>query len=77
MVTDPATTPERPRSQVVFGLTVAGTYGLLMAFHVVFGLFFALSLASLARVTTILLAERVRVRVRDIKVADPALLQRT
>jgi Na+-translocating ferredoxin:NAD+ oxidoreductase RnfD subunit len=49
MVTDPATTPSRPRAQVVFGLAVAMTYGLLMSAHVVFGLFFALTLVSATR----------------------------
>src|SRR5205823_2889707 len=43
MVTDPATTPERPRAQFAFGAAVAAAYGLLMALHVVYGLFFALS----------------------------------
>ncbi|HSL83878.1 MAG TPA: enediyne biosynthesis protein UnbU [Thermoanaerobaculia bacterium] len=43
MVTDPGTTPFRPRSQVAFGLVLAAAYGLLMASHVVFGLFFALT----------------------------------
>jgi enediyne biosynthesis protein E5 len=43
MVTDPATTPERPWAQFNFGAAVAASYGLLMAAHVVFGLFFALS----------------------------------
>lgn len=46
MVTDPATTPNRPRDQVVFGASVAITYSLLMAFHVVFGLFFALAIVT-------------------------------
>jgi hypothetical protein len=43
MVTDPATTPNQPWAQVGFGAAVAAIYGLLMAMHVVFGLFFALS----------------------------------
>jgi Na+-translocating ferredoxin:NAD+ oxidoreductase RnfD subunit len=42
MVTDPATTPGRLRSQLVFGSAVSVAYGLLVTFHVVFGLFFAL-----------------------------------
>jgi hypothetical protein len=42
MVTDPATTPFRPSSQVMFGAAVAAVYGVLMLMHVVFGLFFAL-----------------------------------
>lgn len=49
MVTDPATTPVGKHGQVVFGLSVAATYGLLMAAHVVFGLFFALTLVCTAR----------------------------
>jgi hypothetical protein len=53
MVTDPATTPGVPRGQFLFGLSVAMTYGLLVTFHVVFGLFFALTLVSLARGVTL------------------------
>lgn len=49
MVTDPATTPTTVRGQVAFGAAVAAAYGLLMAFHVVFGLFFGLSLVCAGR----------------------------
>jgi enediyne biosynthesis protein E5 len=49
MVTDPGTTPFKPRNQVVFGSAVAAVYGLLVAGHVVFGLFFALTIVSTAR----------------------------
>jgi enediyne biosynthesis protein E5 len=49
MVTDPATTPSSVRGQVFFGTAVAVTYGLLMTVHVVFGLFFALTIVSGAR----------------------------
>lgn len=49
MVTDPATTPTGKRAQVVFGLGVAAAYGLLMVAHVVFGLFFALTLVCTVR----------------------------
>jgi Na+-translocating ferredoxin:NAD+ oxidoreductase RnfD subunit len=44
MIPDPATTPIKPRQQVLFGLAVAAVYGLLQALHVVYGLFFALVL---------------------------------
>ena len=44
MVTDPATTPGTTRGQIAFGASVAAAYGLLMAFHIVFGLFFALTI---------------------------------
>lgn len=49
MVTDPATTPWKPRAQVVFGASVAAAYGLLMTLHIVFGLFFALTLICTLR----------------------------
>jgi hypothetical protein len=49
MVTDPATTPVAARAQMAFGAAVAAAYGLLMALHVVFGLFFGLSLVCAGR----------------------------
>jgi enediyne biosynthesis protein E5 len=49
MVTDPATTPFDKKSQVLFGLSVAVVYGLLVCVHVVFGLFFALTAVSALR----------------------------
>lgn len=49
MVTDPATTPSTVRGQIAFGAAVAAAYGALMALHVVFGLFFALSFVCTAR----------------------------
>jgi hypothetical protein len=63
MVTDPATTPVTVRGQVAFGAAVAVTYGLLVSFHVVFGLFFALSIVCFGR--GILLAVRSRVEQRQ------------
>jgi hypothetical protein len=55
MVTDPATTPARPRNQVIFAAAVAGTYGLFMQFNIVFGLFYALTLVTLLRGLTLYL----------------------
>jgi Na+-translocating ferredoxin:NAD+ oxidoreductase RnfD subunit len=49
MVTDPATTPQGKKAQVAFGLGVALTYGLLMVSHIVFGLFFALTIVCTLR----------------------------
>ncbi|HEX2271900.1 MAG TPA: hypothetical protein VHH35_20320 [Pyrinomonadaceae bacterium] len=49
MVTDPATTPEGRREQIAFGFSVAAVYGLLMVTHVVFGLFFALTIVCTVR----------------------------
>lgn len=49
MVTDPATTPSGRREQIAFGFSVAAVYGLLMVTHVVFGLFFALTIVCALR----------------------------
>ena len=49
MVTDPATTPNSTRGQMAFGAATALAYGTLMALHVVFGLFFGLSLVCAGR----------------------------
>jgi Na+-translocating ferredoxin:NAD+ oxidoreductase RnfD subunit len=49
MVSDPATTPDHPRRQVVFGAAVAIVYGILVSLHVVFGLFFALTVVCAVR----------------------------
>jgi len=49
MVTDPGTTPIARRSQIAFGASVAFAYGVLVALHVVFALFFALVIVSSVR----------------------------
>jgi hypothetical protein len=49
MVTDPATTPAGARGQLAFGGAVAAAYGLLLFAHVVFTLFFALTVVCLVR----------------------------
>jgi enediyne biosynthesis protein E5 len=49
MVTDPATTPFKTRGQVAFGASVAAVYGVLLVAHIVFGLFFALSIVCTIR----------------------------
>jgi hypothetical protein len=49
MVTDPPTTPGGTRAQIFFGASVAIVYGCLMVSHVVFGLFFALTIVSTVR----------------------------
>jgi enediyne biosynthesis protein E5 len=49
MVTDPATTPKSVLQQVVFGFSVAAVYGILLTVHVVFGLFFSLSIVCTIR----------------------------
>ncbi|MCW3053441.1 MAG: hypothetical protein JWN14_2611 [Chthonomonadales bacterium] len=49
MVTDPATTPDTPKGQIAFGACVAATYGLLLINHIVFGLFFSLTIVCTLR----------------------------
>lgn len=49
MITDPGTTPFEPKAQLLFGGAVAALYGVLMSFHIVFGLFFALTLICMMR----------------------------
>lgn len=44
MIPDPATTPVKPLRQVLFGITIALVYGLLLVSHVVYGLFIALAI---------------------------------
>lgn len=49
MIADPATTPSKRSAQLLFGFAVGAAYGALVIFHVVFGLFFALSIVCLGR----------------------------
>ena len=49
MVTDPATTPVPALRQVGFGAAVAAIYGVLLASHVVFTPFFALTAVAIGR----------------------------
>ena len=44
MISDPGTTPISTKNQIMFGLSVAMMYGFLMLFHVVFGMFFGLTI---------------------------------
>jgi len=64
MVSDPATTPVRPRDQVAFGAAVAAAYGALITAHIVFDLFFALSIVCVSRGAGLYVLETVRVRSR-------------
>jgi hypothetical protein len=49
MITDPGTTPTRPRAQFMFGSSVAFVYAVLMQFNIVYTLFFATSLVCAFR----------------------------
>jgi enediyne biosynthesis protein E5 len=73
MVTDPATTPVKRSSQVVFGAAVAAAYGLLMLLHVAFGLFFALLAVCAMRGLGLYALEVVRPRLRAVGPAHAEL----
>jgi enediyne biosynthesis protein E5 len=60
MVTDPATTPVPPRRQAAFGAAVAAAYAVLLASHVVFTPFFALTAVSTGRGALLWVAARRR-----------------
>jgi Na+-translocating ferredoxin:NAD+ oxidoreductase RnfD subunit len=71
MITDPQTSPKRPRDQVLFGGATALVYGLLVAAHVTFGFFYALTIVCAARFTLTFLRQRLRPTVPVP--AEPAL----
>ncbi|MER5337002.1 enediyne biosynthesis protein [Micromonospora sp. NPDC002717] len=49
MITDPGTTPTKGWNQFAFGSGVAAVYGILIAFNVVYTLFFAVTIVCLVR----------------------------
>jgi hypothetical protein len=49
MITDPGTTPSKPRAQFMFGSSVAVVYAVLMEFNIVYTLFFATAIVCGAR----------------------------
>jgi len=49
MITDPGTTPEAPRAQVAFGISVAAVYAAMVQLHLVFGFYYALTIVCGAR----------------------------
>lgn len=71
MITDPKTTPDGPRGQVMFAASVAAVYGLLMQFHIVFGLFFALTIVSAARGLFHFLRHKPPMHVPDVSLQEP------
>lgn len=61
MITDPGTTPVRARSQVVFGLSAAAVYGLLVSLGIAYAIFFGLILTCTGRGVLQYAGERRRV----------------
>ncbi|MEV2270102.1 enediyne biosynthesis protein UnbU [Nonomuraea africana] len=77
MITDPGTTPVAPWRQVAFGAGTAAVYGLLVSFHIVFGLFFALSIVCAIRGVGLALVSVARRRAalagEPVRVPEPAV----
>lgn len=74
MVSDPATTPGSRQGQICFGLGVAGVYGVLMALHVVFGLFFALTIVCVLRGIGMMLSRSLGRSPQQFALCGPARL---
>jgi Na+-translocating ferredoxin:NAD+ oxidoreductase RnfD subunit len=71
MVSDPATTPVRLKGQVLFGMGMAAAYGLLVSVHVVFGLFFGLTLVCALRGLGLYAFAQMEARQRATEPAGP------
>jgi hypothetical protein len=79
MVTDPATSPQGRLSQIAFGAGVAVVYGLLLLTHVVFGLFFALTIVCTLRglgLYALAWADS-RARAKVVSVSSPTVIEET
>jgi enediyne biosynthesis protein E5 len=75
MVTDPATTPTAFKGQILFGAATAVAYSLLVSLHVVFGLFFGLTLVCLVRGLSLYGYARVEGRQRATRLARIATVR--
>jgi hypothetical protein len=49
MITDPATSPSKLKSQIAFAVAIAAAYAMFMELHIVFGLFYALTVVTAVR----------------------------
>jgi enediyne biosynthesis protein E5 len=62
MITDPATSPSKLKSQIGFAAAIAAFYALFMQLHIVFGLFYALTVTTATRGVWLAVAHRYRSR---------------
>lgn len=74
MITDPGTTPVRPRNQVAFGVVLAATYGVLVALHIVFGLFFSLMIVCVLRGVGLVVLARTGAGTKPAAELEPTLV---
>jgi hypothetical protein len=72
MITDPGTTPIRPRNQLAFGAAAALAYGCFVVAHVVFGFFFAVTVVSAVRGAYLFALARQAGPVRELQPAAAA-----
>ena len=73
MVTDPATTPSRRWPQIAFGFSVAAVYSALVYSHVVFAMFFALTIVCAVRGSYLFILSRRAVAMPAISAKSPAM----
>ena len=73
MITDPATTPSKTSNQIWFAVGVAGLYSLFMQLHIVFGLFYALTVVTAMRGVWLALAHRYKYRASAALSSGPAV----
>lgn len=64
MITDPQTSPMPRRSQIAFGFGIAAVYGLLMALHIVFAIFFSVTIVCGIRGAYLVIAHALQQRSR-------------
>jgi len=77
MITDPQTSPMPRRSQIAYGLAIAGVYGTLMVLHVVFALFFAVTLVCAIRGASLIITHMLQQRSWETtRVASPSRVGR-
>jgi enediyne biosynthesis protein E5 len=65
MITDPQTSPSSRRSQIAYGAGIAAVYGLLMVLHVVFAIFFAVTIVCAIRGAYLVIANVLEQRSRE------------
>jgi enediyne biosynthesis protein E5 len=75
MITDPATTPIGAQGQVAFGLSVGLLYGVLVIAHIVFGMFFALTIVCLCRGVALALVPHVVLEKKPARSEQPVFAE--
>lgn len=73
MITDPATSPAGRRNQVFFAVAVAAAYALFMELHIVFGLFYALTVVTAIRGIALAVGHWIKTLQASAQVSGPGL----